>query len=164
MAMSKKQPSGKTSDGRKIVATNRRAFHEYHVLERFEAGLKLTGSEVKSLRAGHCNILDAHAMIDRHKDEVTLFNLQIPEYRMSGDQIETHEPKRKRRLLMRREEIKKLRGRLVERGFTLVPLSVYFKRGWAKVELGLCKGKKLYDKRHAIKEREAKRFAERRVR
>ena len=148
--------------GRKVVATNRRAFHDYHVLEKYEAGMKLTGSEVKSLRAGHCVISDAHAVVDKKRPNAWLMNLQIPEWNR-GNQIEVHDPKRKRALLLHKNEILKLRQKLQEQGLTLVPLSVYFKQGWAKVEIGVCKGKKLYDKRHALKEKQAKREIARRV-
>jgi SsrA-binding protein len=148
--------------GRKIVANNRRAFHDYHVLEKYEAGIKLQGGEVKSLRAGHCIISDAHAIIDRKRALVWLVNLQIPEWNR-GNQIEAHEAKRKRALLMHKNEIVKLRAKLLEQGLTLVPLSVYFKNGFAKVELGVCKGKKLYDKRQSLKEKQAKREIARRV-
>lgn len=149
------------TDGRKLVATNRRAFHDYHVLEKYEAGLKLLGSEVKSLRAGHCVISDAYASIDRKKYAVWLHNLQIAEWNL-GNQIERVAPKRKRALLMHKREILKLRQKLLEQGLTLVPLSVYFKNGFAKVELGLCKGKKLYDKRESLKEKQARREIARR--
>jgi SsrA-binding protein len=148
--------------GRKVIATNRKAFHDYHVLERVEAGIKLLGGEVKSLRAGHCVISDAHATIDRKRPLAWLHNLQIPEWN-AGNQIEAHEPKRKRALLLHKQEILKLRAKLQEKGFTLVPLSVYFKGGFAKVELGLCKGKKQHDKRQAMKERDVKRDIARRV-
>jgi SsrA-binding protein len=158
----KDEPTGDGKSGRKVIATNRRAFHDYHVLERFEAGIKLQGTEVKSLRAGHCVISDAHATIDRKRTLAWLHNLQIPEFN-AGNQIDQHEPKRKRALLLHKEEINKLRQKLLERGLTIVPLSVYFKGGYAKVELGLCKGKKLYDKRHAMKERDVKRELARRV-
>jgi SsrA-binding protein len=152
----------KEDEQRKVIASNRRAFHDYHVLEKYEAGLKLQGAEVKSLRAGHCIISDAHATVDRKKYQAWLLNLQIPEW-TRGNQIEAHEPKRKRALLMHKNEILKLRQKLLEQGLTLVPLSVYFKNGFAKVELGLCKGKKLYDKRQALKEKDAKREIARRV-
>lgn len=150
------------SDGRKVVATNRRAFHDYHVMERFEAGLKLLGAEVKSLRAGHCVISDAYAMVDRKKYAAWLFNLQIPEWN-AGNQIERHEPKRKRVLLLHKREILRMRQTLKEQGLTLIPLSVYFRNGFAKIELGVCKGKKLYDKRESLKEKQAKREIARRV-
>lgn len=150
------------TDGRTVIATNRRAFHDYHVLERIEAGIKLAGSEVKSLRAGHCVISDAHAAIDRKRSLAWLLNLQIPET-VLGNQIERLEPKRKRTLLLNKREILKLRQKLQEKGLTLIPLSVYFRNGYAKVELGLCKGKKLYDKRQSLKEKQAKREIARRV-
>ncbi|MBV6514709.1 MAG: SsrA-binding protein [Planctomycetes bacterium] len=150
--------------GRDLVASNRRAFHEYLVLDRYEAGMKLTGGEVKSLRARHCEISDAYAMVPRDEDTIYLFNLQIPEYAQASTLFEAHEPKRRRVLLMHRKEIEKLRDRMGrEQGLTLIPLAVYFRRGFAKVELGLCKGKKAHDKREAIKARDAKRQIERRV-
>lgn len=148
--------------GRKVIATNRRAFHDYHVLERFEAGMKLIGSEVKSLRAGHCTISDAHATLDKKRNLMSLHNLHIREWN-AGNQMGTYEPKRKRALLMHKHEMNKLRGKLVEKGLTLIPLSIYFKDGFAKVELGLCKGKKQYDKRESLKKKQAQREIERRV-
>jgi SsrA-binding protein len=164
MAKAKKKDDAKgDKDGRRVIASNRKAFHDYHVLERMEAGMKLKGAEVKSLRAGHCVISDAHATVDRKRSLAWLHNLQIPEWN-AGNQIEAHEPKRKRALLMHRHEILKLRQKLQEKGLTLIPLSVYFKGGYAKVELGLCKGKKMYDKRQAMKEKDVKREIARRVR
>ncbi|MCA8914320.1 MAG: SsrA-binding protein SmpB [Planctomycetes bacterium] len=154
--------AAETESERKVIATNRRAFHDYHVLEKYEAGIKLQGAEVKSLRAGHCIISDAHAVVDKKKSLVWLMNLQIPEWNR-GNQIEAHEPKRKRALLLHKNEISKLRSKLMEQGHTLIPLSVYFKNGFAKVELGVCKGKKLYDKRQSLKEKQAKREIARRV-
>lgn len=161
MAKASKNDKAST-DGRKVVATNRRAFHDFHVLEKYEAGIKLLGAEVKSMRAGHCVISDAYATVDRKKYALWLHNLQIAEWN-AGNQIERHEPKRKRALLMHKREILKLRQKLLEQGLTLVPLSVYFKGGFAKVELGLCKGKKLHDKRQSLKEKQAKREIARRV-
>lgn len=160
--MSKKTDDKDASEGRKVVATNRKAFFEYHVLDKLEAGLKLSGMEVKALRAGQCVISDAYAVVDKKESLAWLYNLQIPEWNR-GNQIEAHEPKRKRALLLHKLEIKRLRESLQEEGLTLVPLSVYFRRGWAKVELGVCKGKKLHDKRAAIKEKDAKREIARRV-
>lgn len=151
-----------TESGRKVIASNRRAYHDYHVLEKYEAGIKLTGAEVKSLRAGHCVISDAHALIDKKKSLAWLMNLQIPEWNR-GNQIEIHEPKRRRALLLHKNEILKLRQKLQEQGLTLVPLSIYFKHGFAKVEIGVCKGKKLYDKRQSLKEKQAKRDIARRI-
>lgn len=156
------KPAKTEEEPRTVVATNRKAFHEYHVLEKIEAGLKLNGNEVKSLRAGQCVISDAYAMVDKKENRAWLFNLQIPEWNR-GNQIDAHEPKRKRALLLHKLEIRRLRQSLQEEGRTLIPLSVYFRRGWAKIEIGVCKGKKLHDKRAAIKERDAKREIARRV-
>lgn len=153
----------KTEQGREIIATNRRAFHDYFVLEKYEAGMKLKGSEVKSLRDKHCTISDAYAFVPKDENAIYLYNLQIPEYAWASP-FNTHEPKRKRTLLMHKREIEKLRDTLGrEQGLTLIPLSVYFRHGYAKVELGLCRGKKQHDKRQSIKEREAKRQIARRV-
>jgi len=161
--MSKKiESQSDKEDGRMVVATNRRAFHEYHVLDRLEAGLKLNGNEVKSLRAGQCVISDAYAMVDKKENRAWLLNLQIPEW-TRGNQIDAHEPKRKRALLLHKKEFRRLREALMLERRTLVPLSVYFRRGWAKVELGVCQGKKLHDKRQALKERDARREIARRV-
>lgn len=161
--MSKKtEAKAAQEEGRKVIATNRKAFHEYHVLDRVEAGLKLNGNEVKALRDGQCVISDAYALIDKNENKAWLLNLQIPEWNR-GNQIEPHEPKRKRVLLLNKIEVKRLRQSLQEERRTLVPLSVYFKRGWAKVEIGVCQGKKTHDKRQAIKERDAKREIARRV-
>lgn len=147
---------------RDVVATNRRAFHDYHVLDKYEAGMKLLGSEVKSLRAGRCTISDAYATIDKRDTAMWLHNLHIPEWNRGNPMLD-YDPKRRRQLLMHRHEIDKLRGKLVEKGLTLVPLAVYFKSGYAKVEIGVCKGKKLYDKREALKKKQAKREMDRRV-
>lgn len=161
--MSKKADAKAAQDeGRKVIATNRRAFHEYHILDKVEAGLKLTGNEVKALRDGHCVISDAYAFIDKKENLAWLLNLQIPEWNR-GNQIEPHEPKRKRVLLLHKLEIRRLREALQEERRTLIPLSVYFLRGWAKVEIGVCQGKQKHDKREAIKERDAKREIARRV-
>ncbi|MCL4731047.1 MAG: SsrA-binding protein SmpB, partial [Planctomycetes bacterium] len=157
-----KKTDDREPEGRKVVATNRKAFFEYHVLDKLEAGLKLSGMEVKALRAGQCVISDAYATVDKKESLAWLHNLQIPEWNR-GNQIEPHEPKRRRALLLHKLEIRRLRQSLQEEGLTLVPLSVYFRRGWAKVELGVCKGKKLHDKRASIKERDAKREIARRV-
>lgn len=154
--------SGEKDSGRKVIATNRRAFHDYHVLDRFEAGIKLIGGEVKSLRAGHCTISDAHASLDKKRSLMWLWNLHIREWN-AGNQISSYEPKRKRALLMHKHEMDKLRGKMVEKGLTLIPLSVYFKNGFAKIELGLCKGKKLYDKRESLKKKQAQRDIARRI-
>ncbi|MHB8156528.1 MAG: SsrA-binding protein SmpB [Desulfocucumaceae bacterium] len=141
----------------KVATVNRKARHEYHILETFEAGIELTGTEVKSLRAGKANLQDSYARVEN--SVLMLYNMHISPYDQ-GNQF-NHEPKRPRRLLMHRHETMRLLGKVREKGLTLVPLKVYFKRGWAKVELALGKGKKLYDKRDDLAERDAKRDMER---
>ncbi|MBC8204872.1 MAG: SsrA-binding protein SmpB [FCB group bacterium] len=144
---------------KKLVAKNRRAFHDYEVMERLEAGLALQGTEVKALREGRCNLKDSYAEIRR--GEIFLVKMHIGEY--SAGNIFNHEPERPRKLLLHRREIKKLSVKVSEKGFTLIPLSVYFTRGLAKVEIGLVRGKRQYDKRKAIEERDRKRDMEREV-
>ena len=146
-----------SNDGEKIIAVNRRARHDYFIEETCEAGLVLTGSEVKSLRAGKANLKDSHARIER--GEAWLANAHISEYGPSAQF--GHEPTRKRKLLLHAREIERLSGKIKEKGLTLIPLRLYFKHGRAKVELGLARGKKLYDKRASIKERETKREVDR---
>ena len=139
---------------RKLVAQNRRAFHDYFVEERFEAGLVLSGTEVKSLREGRATISEAHA--GEMGGELWLFNAYIPEFH--GGNRFNHETRRPRKLLLRRREVSRLFGAVRREGMTLVPLSLFFTpRGWAKVELGLAKGKKKADKRESIKQRDWKR-------
>ncbi len=140
-----------------LIATNRRARHEYHVEESLEAGLALTGTEVKSLRTGRVSLLEAFARVDR--GQVWLHHLHIPPY--DAGNIFNHDPLRPRKLLLHRSEIRRLAGKAGQKGYTLIPLRLYFTRGIAKVELALARGKKLYDKRAAIGEREARRQAER---
>lgn len=132
-----------------VVATNRKAWHDYHILETLEAGLVLVGTEVKSLREGRANLKDSFARIK--KGEAYLFNAHISPYHMAGPA--NHDPTRTRKLLLHRQEINRLTGRVAEKGLTLIPLKLYFKRGKAKVELALAKGKKLYDKRETLKAR-----------
>jgi SsrA-binding protein len=149
----------------KDIATNRKAYHDYHVLESYEAGLVLTGTEVKALREGRANLKDSHARIKG--GEVFLYNMHIGLYSHGG--YANHDPLRARKLLLKRKEITRLIGKVEERGNTLVPLKLYFKNGRAKVELALVRGKKLYDKREDIKRRDAARemdreFRDRRVR
>lgn len=139
--------------GIKVVAENRKAWHDYFVHETYEAGIVLTGTEVKSIRTGRANLKDSFARIDN--GELLLYNMHISPYEQ-GNRF-NHEPRRTRKLLMHREEINKLFGKTREKGFTLVPLKLYFTRGKAKVELGLVSGKKLYDKRADLAERDAKR-------
>ncbi len=143
--------------GRKVIASNRKARHDYSVLDTYEAGLVLVGTEVKSLREGRANLVDAFAQID--DGEAWLHNLHIPEYTQGT--WTNHSPRRRRKLLLHSEEIGKLIGRTQESGFTLVPLSLYFKDGRAKVEIALARGKKDYDRRHALAERDARRDIQR---
>jgi SsrA-binding protein len=143
--------------GRALVAQNRRARHDYHIEDTFEAGLVLTGTEVKSLREGRASLIDGYAAV---KDgEVWLHNVHIPEYTQGT--WTNHEPRRARKLLLHREQIRKLSAKTQESGLTVIPLALYFKDGYAKVEIGVARGKKSYDKRHSIAEREAKRDAAR---
>lgn len=142
-----------TIESIKIVTTNRKAYHDYIILETYEAGIELVGTEVKSLREGKCNLKDSYATI---KDgEIFLLNVHISPY--SHGTAFNHEPTRTRKLLLHRSEIDKLTGKIKERGLTLVPLKVYFKKGRAKVELGLAKGKHTYDKRKDIAKRDMER-------
>lgn len=138
----------------KVVSENRKARHDYFIEETFEAGIALTGTEVKSLRSGKANIKDSYARVEN--GEVILHDMHISPYEQ-GNRF-NHEPRRPRRLLMHRYEIMRLYGKVREKGLTLIPLKVYFnERGWAKVELALAKGKQLYDKRQDIAAREAQR-------
>ena len=143
-----------------VVVTNRKAFHDYFIEETYEAGISLRGTEVKSLREGRINLKDSFAMVE--KEEVFLYNCHISPY--SHGNIFNHDPTRKRKLLLRKGEIERLLGKTQQKGLTLVPLKIYFKRGWAKVELGLAKGKKLYDKRESDAKRSAQREIEKAVR
>ncbi len=145
--------------GRTLVASNRKARHDYTILDTFEAGLVLTGTEVKSLRAGRASLVDAFAQ--ESGGELYLHGLHIPEYAMGT--WTNHEPRRVRKLLLHRGEIDRLAGKLRESGLTLVPLSLYFAGGWAKVELGLARGKRAYDKRHDLAKRDAEREIRRAV-
>ncbi|MPZ63777.1 MAG: SsrA-binding protein SmpB [Propionibacteriales bacterium] len=143
--------------GRKVIAQNRKARHDYHIEDTYEAGLVLTGTEVKSLRAGRASLLDGWAEV--RDGEVWLQGVHIPEYTQGT--WTNHEPRRARKLLLHRSEIAKIDSRVNERGLTLVPLALYFKDGRAKVEIGLARGKRAYDKRHALAQREADREAQR---
>ncbi len=142
--------------GQKLVAQNRKARHDYHIEDTYEAGLVLTGTEVKSLRAGRASIVDGFGEV--HEGEVWLHGVHIPEYTQGT--WTNHAARRKRKLLLNRHEIDKIETRVNEKGLTLIPLSLYFKDGRAKVEMALARGKKTWDKRHAIAERQAKREAE----
>ena len=141
----------------KIVSQNKKAYHEYFVDEKFEAGLELTGTEVKSLRKGAINLKDSFCRID--DGELLVFGMHISPYEQGN--IFNRDPYRTRKLLMHKKEIMRLFGQVGQKGYALVPLSVYFKGKWAKMEIGLCRGKKLYDKRDADAERSAKREMER---
>src|SRR5438094_7355525 len=147
-------------DGDRTVASNRRARHEYEILETVEAGLVLRGTEVKALRTGLVNFKDAYATV--RNDEVWLLGCHISPYSHGTDA--NHEPERDRKLLLHRKEISRLTGKVAERGLTLIPLRLYFKGGRAKLEIGLARGKKLHDKRSALRERETRREVEKAVR
>lgn len=139
--------------GRKLVASNKKARHDYAILETFEAGIALTGTEVKSLRAGRASLVDGFAQ--ESNGQIYLYSVHIPEYTQGT--WTNHEPRRTRKLLLKRGEIDRLIGKIRESGLTLVPLSLYFSDGWAKVEIGLARGKKSYDKRQDLAERDANR-------
>lgn len=153
----KAKKGDKDEDGIHIVARNRRARYEYDLIERVEAGLVLTGTEVKSLRTGKASLEESYAGVDR--GEVWLYGCDIPEYLQANRM--NHKPKRPRKLLLNRAEIFKVAGKTKEKGLTLVPLQIYFKRGLAKVEICIAKGRKSYDKREAIKKQEDKREMDR---
>ena len=142
--------------GRKLVAQNKKARHDYHIEDTWEAGLVLQGTEVKSLRAGRASLVDGFAEVDDH--EVWLLGVHIPEY--SQGTWTNHAARRKRKLLLNRSEIAKIERKIADKGYTLVPLQLYFKDGRAKVEIALARGKKSYDKRHTIAERQANREKE----
>ncbi|MCB0417125.1 MAG: SsrA-binding protein SmpB [Bdellovibrionaceae bacterium] len=143
----------KSQTGIKIICDNRKAFHNYSIEEKVEAGIVLKGTEVKALRNGNANLRDAYAVFN--EGELFLLNAHIDPYSMGNR--ENHEPTRTRKLLLHREELEKLWGKLEVRGYSLVPLKMYFKEGRAKVELGLGKGKKSHDKRASKKEKDVKR-------
>lgn len=151
-------PSAK--DGKpllKVVADNRRARHEYDIIEVVEAGIELSGTEVKSMRMGRANLSDSFARVEN--GELWLYNCNISPYD-HGNRF-NHEPMRKRRLLMHKREILKLKSRMNEKGLTLVPLKLFFKGNWAKIDLALAKGRQMYDKREAIAKKDSKRQLER---
>jgi SsrA-binding protein len=143
--------------GRKLVASNRKAYHDYAIEDTYEAGVVLTGTEVKALRAGRASLVDGFAEVN--DGEMWLLNVHIPEY--SQGTWTNHAPRRKRKLLLHRLEIERITIATREKGKTLVPLSLYFKDGRAKIELAVARGKKEYDKRHALRERQDRREAER---
>ena len=145
----------------KIVATNRKAYHDYHILDKYETGIELLGSEVKSLREGNANLKEGYIVI--RKEQAWVLGIHISPYSHTG--FEGHEPVRERRLLLHKREIEKIKISLEQKGLTAVPLQMYFNpNGWAKLEIGIAKGKKIYDKRKAIRERDIQREAEREIR
>ncbi|MBE0481127.1 MAG: SsrA-binding protein SmpB [Dehalococcoidia bacterium] len=143
----------------KTITVNRKAYHDYHIEDTVEAGLALTGTEIKSIRAGNVNLRDAFARAEN--GEMWLLGAHIAPY--PGGNRFNHEPKRPRKILLHRKQIDELSGTMMRKGLTLVPLKLYLKKGYAKVELGLARGKKAYDKREAIAERDARRQIERAV-
>ncbi|ARP70491.1 SsrA-binding protein [Streptomyces pluripotens] len=145
--------------GRKLIAQNKKARHDYHILDTYEAGLVLMGTEVKSLRQGRASLVDGFVQLDGH--EAWLHNVHVPEY--SQGTWTNHSARRKRKLLLHRDEIDKLESKSQETGHTIVPLALYFKDGRAKVEIALAKGKKEYDKRQTLREKQDRREADRAV-
>lgn len=145
------------AESKKLIANNKKAFHDYFVDEKYEAGIVLVGTEVKSLRMGKCSIKEAFIRID--KDEMYIYGMNISPYEKGN--IFNKDPLRPRKLLVHKYEITKLSGKIKEKGLTLVPLSVYFLNGKAKVEFGLCRGKKLYDKRDTIAKKDYERETQR---
>jgi len=141
----------------KVISTNRKARHDYHIEETYEAGIVLTGTEVKSVRNTRVNLKDSYAKVEN--GEIFLYNMHISPYEQ-GNRF-NHEPLRIRKLLMHKAEIERLAGKINEKGYALVPLKIYLERGRVKIELGLARGKKLYDKRRDIAERDSKREMER---
>ena len=140
----------------KLVANNKKAYHDYFIDEKYEAGLVLHGTEVKSLRLGKCSVMEAFVRIEN--SEVWIYGMHISPYEKGN--IFNRDPLRPKKLLMHKDEIRKLTGKISEKGFTIVPLQVYFKDGRAKIEIGLARGKKLYDKRQDIAKKDQRREAE----
>ncbi|CCF83852.1 SsrA-binding protein SmpB [Nitrolancea hollandica] len=158
--MAKTTASAKTG-GEKIVTVNRKAYHDYQIEEELEAGIALTGTEIKSIRAGRVNLRDAYARIEN--GELWLIGCHISPYQQAGGYF-NHEPERPRKLLVHRQELNYLREKVQAKGYTLVPLRMALRKGRAKVDIGLGRGKKLYDKRDAMAERDARRDVERALR
>lgn len=142
---------------KKLIANNKKAYHDYFIEEKYEAGISLAGTEVKSLRMGRCSIKEAFIRIEH--DEVFVYNMHISPYEKGN--IFNKDPLRVRKLLLHRQEIRKIQGHITQKGYTIVPLSVYFSGSLVKVEIGLAKGKKLYDKRQDIVKKDQRREAER---
>ena len=158
--MTRSKPTKSVKEGIEVVARNKRARFDFSIEETLEAGLELVGSEVKSLREGNANLSDSYAMPE--KGQIFVHNLNIGPYKAAS--FLGHTPLRRRRLLLHRREIDKLLVKIKERGYSLVPLQIYFKQGWAKLELALAKGKKHEDRREDIKERETRREMDRALR
>jgi SsrA-binding protein len=152
-AMAKNQQTTGTDDEQSLIADNRKAFFDYHILDTFEAGIALLGTEVKGIREGHANLRDSYARVE--KGEIWLYNVHINAYSHRG--YADHDPKRRRKLLLHRQEIRKLIGKTTEKGLTLVPTRMYFKNGKVKVALALAKGKQSHDKRETMRRREVDR-------
>lgn len=149
---------GEDNSGFKIISDNRQARFQYEILETYEAGIQLVGTEVKSIRAGKANLKDGFALI--RNGEVLLLNVHISPHHTTS-QMFNHDPRRTRKLLLHRDEIRKLTGKIEQQGLTLVPLKMYLKRGWVKVDIALAKGKKLHDKRDDIRKRQDQRDMQR---
>lgn len=147
--------------GGKVVTTNRKAYHDYHIEEEIEAGIALTGTEIKSIRAGRVNLRDAYARIEN--GELWLIGMHVSPYEHAGGYFQ-HDPDRPRKLLVHRSELAYLRSRVEAKGYTLVPLRLVLRKGLAKVDIGVARGKKSYDKREALAERDARREVERALR
>ncbi|MEZ4523917.1 MAG: SsrA-binding protein SmpB [Thermomicrobiales bacterium] len=161
MSVKNRKRGSKTEDGRKVVTSNRRARYDYQIDEVIEAGISLTGTEIKSVRDGRVNLLVAYAVIEN--DEVCLIGMHISPFEHASEYY-NHEPTRPRKLLLHKRQIDYLRRQLLQKGYTLVPLRVVLNRGWAKVDIGLAKGKREFDKRQSIAERDAQRSIERALR
>jgi SsrA-binding protein len=155
--MQKKATKSSAQDGKRLVCQNKKAYHDYEILETFEAGMVLLGTEVKSLRDGRANLKDSYAKVK--KGEVFLYGLHISPYTHAT--YDNHDPERVRKLLLHNFEIKRILGKTQEKGFALIPLKIYFAKGLAKVELALARGKKDYDKRESIKRKEENREMDR---
>ena len=153
MAAKKPKTEEANEESSRPIADNRKAYHDYHILETFECGIALLGTEVKGIREGQANLRDSYARVE--KDEVWLYNVHIDPYSHRG--YVDHDPKRKRRLLLHKYEIRKLIGKTVEKGLTLVPTKMYFKNGRIKVAIGLARGKQDHDKRETMRRREVDR-------
>lgn len=158
--VSKSKKAGAVDKNERVIAENRKARHNFQVLDTLECGIALVGSEVKSLRAGQLSLDEAYGRVEG--DEVWLVGCNIPEYTFAN--ALNHEPKRRRKLLLHRREIRKFAGQAYEKGLTLVPLKMYFKEGRAKVLLGICRGKKMFDKRESLKKKAMQRDIDRAMR